>query len=81
MKLIIGVIQFFEESEDEDKRAVIERIDAIIHCETENQAVSIGEEFIHKRGFDSYIIPEEYNGDIEYYGADYETRLHEFLNR
>ncbi len=75
--LILGNINFYEESDDDDKRAEVNKITGIILCSSNEQAETIGDKIINDGIADSYLIPESYDGDIKYL-YDLETQMELF---
>lgn len=68
MKVIVGNISF----EDDNKKAIVHNIAAIIDCsdhnhpelEPEELAVQIGQDLVNS--FGAYIVPEIWDGEIIY---------------
>lgn len=60
--IIIGEIDFIEESEENQAMAVIQKIDFAFMLPQE-MVQEVGEAFI-TNGYDSYIIPQIYKNDI-----------------
>lgn len=78
VRMILGEISFYEESDTEEKRAVIQNITGIIDFQSTEMAYEIAEQIIQKEAI-SYLIPSEYNGDI-LYASDFQTEIDLFLH-
>ena len=75
--LVLGTITFeyFTEDEltlfklDKERKALVHKIDALIACDSEEDALELGEEAIGM-GFDSYLVPSVFlkpnNAEIVY---------------
>ena len=75
--LVLGTIIFDYFSEDEltlfkfdkERKALIQKIDSLIACDSEEHALEMGEEAI-EMGFDSYLVPSVFlkpnNAEVVY---------------
>ncbi len=61
--LILGSITFLDERADGEHKAIVHRIDCIIGVELERADI-VGESMLEN--YESYLIPEQYKGVIEY---------------
>lgn len=63
MKLILGNITF-DGLIGQGAKATVHEVSGVLDCESKEQAISIGEDLCND--FGAYIIPEIYDGHIEY---------------
>jgi hypothetical protein len=64
MKLIIGIITFLDPQIDGVNKAIVHEVHGVLNCGSGEQAQRIGENLLDE--FESYIIPEIYDGEIEW---------------
>jgi hypothetical protein len=62
-EVILGDITFLHEEIDGVNKAIINRIDTIIECNSPDEAEEVGEANLEI--YDSYIVPSLYSFDIE----------------
>ena len=84
--LILGNITFhhFNENElklfsdPEGEKALVHHVDAIIMCESEDDAAKIGDDMVNM--FDSYLIPESFSGEIVYESVKVRSMVESFID-
>ncbi|HLO91582.1 MAG TPA: hypothetical protein VK172_10505 [Lentimicrobium sp.] len=68
--VILGEINFYEESQDDVTKAVVYNVQGILNLNTtQEEAEEIAESLI-KKEYPSYVIPELYGFPIEYANAN-----------
>ena len=84
--LILGNItfnHFYEKelklfSDPEGEKALVHRVDAIIMCDSEDDAAKIGDDMVSM--FDSYLIPESFSGEIVYGSVKERIMVESFIH-
>lgn len=62
VKLLLGKFSFLNIEENGKQEAIIHEIQSIVECETTEEAEELGEKYLVV--YDSYLIPELYEGSI-----------------